>query len=139
MIINENSKVTDKMAGYPKPIQKQLLLLRQLIFKTAQKIESDEPLDETLKWGEPSYVTKHGSTIRIDWKATAPGQISMYFHCRTKLLDTFKELYGDQLEFASNRAIVLPCHEKIPTTALKHCVELALTYHRVKHLPLLGA
>ena len=138
MIIKENSKVTDKISSYPKSVQKQLLKLRQLIIRTAQKIESNEPLVETLKWGEPSYLTKQGSTIRIDWKATSPDQVSMYFHCRTKLVDTYKELYGDQLKFASNRAIVLPCNEKIPTQALKHCVELALTYHRIKHLPLLG-
>ena len=59
------------------------------------------------EWGEPSYLVKGGSTIRMDWKKANPEQYAMYFHCKTKLVDTFKELYQDVFKFEGNRAIIL--------------------------------
>ena len=63
----------------------------------------------------------------------------MYFNCNTSLVDTFRELYGDVFMFEGNRAIVFGEADEIPVAELKHCISLALTYHRVKRLPLLGA
>ncbi len=40
--------------------------------------------------------------------------------------------------FEGKRAIVFRESDELPVEQLKHCVSLALTYHRVKHLPLLG-
>ncbi|MFT5337424.1 MAG: hypothetical protein ACI9YL_001426 [Luteibaculaceae bacterium] len=40
-------------------------LLRQLIRATVPEIEGVNSLEETLKWGEPSYLTKYGSTLRM--------------------------------------------------------------------------
>ena len=43
--------------------------LRQLIFDVAAKTKDVGQLEETLKWGEPAYLTsesKSGSLIRID-------------------------------------------------------------------------
>ncbi len=54
---------------YPKPIKAKLLALRRLIFDTAKTTSGVGALEETLKWGQPSYLTtetKSGSTIRID-------------------------------------------------------------------------
>jgi len=62
----------------------------------------------------------------------------MYFHCKTKLVDTFKELYRDILKFEGNRAIIFDMKDKIPVNELKHSIELSLTYHQRKNLPLLG-
>ena len=71
--------------------------LRQLILETASEAEGVLPIEKTLKWGEPSSLTNTGSTIRIDWKESSPKQYAMFFHCKTKLIDTFKELYGNVL------------------------------------------
>jgi len=87
-------------------MRNKLLFLRQLILDTAAELDAVGAVEETLKWGEPSYITKSGSTIRIDWKRSNPKQYAMYFHCKTKLVDTFKELYRDQFKFEGNRAIV---------------------------------
>ena len=135
----ENPKVTEIIQEYPGAVQQRLLYLRKLILDTASETEGVSRLEETLKWGEPSYTAKGGSTIRIDWKKATPGQYAMYFICTTSLVDTFRMIYGDQLIFEGNRAIVFPLDMDIPVKALKHCITLALTYHRVKHLPLLGA
>ena len=135
----ENATVEAVFANYPTEIKNEMMALRQLILDTASETEGVSALEETLKWGEPSYLTKGSSTIRIDWKPSSPNEYAMYFNCQSKLVDTFKELYHDTLSFDGNRAIVLNAGAGIPVDELKHCVSLALTYHRIKHLPLLGA
>jgi len=134
----ENSEVLKVFKNYPQPVRQKLLFLRQLVLDTASETEGVDKLEETLKWGEPSYLTNSGSTIRMDWKKVKPNQYTMYFHCRTKLVDTFKELYRDTFKFEGNRAIVFDEDDKIPIEELKHCIALSLTYHNRKHLPMLG-
>ena len=134
----ENSQVSAIFDRYPQDIQDKLLHLRSLIFEAADEIENLGLIEETTKWGEPSYISKHGSTIRVDWKDKEPDQYSMYFHCKTKLVDTFKEIYGDVFKFEGNRAIIFLVNDVVPAEELKHCIALSLNYHRIKHLPLLG-
>ena len=133
-----NLEVKKVFNTYPNNIRVKMMLLRQLVLDTAAEIDGVKSIEETLKWGEPSYITKHGSTVRMDWKKSKPDQYAMYFHCKTKLVDTFKELYKDQLKFESNRAIVFNINDKIPVNELKHCISLSFTYHTIKHLPMLG-
>ena len=127
-----------KINSYPKSVQSYLFELRSLVLTTAKTLNLGE-VEESLKWGEPSYSVKGGSPIRIDWKPKSPNCIYLFFVCSTKLVDTFKELYGDELIFEGNRAIVLNMSERLPIDGLRHCIELALNYEKVKHLPLLGA
>jgi hypothetical protein len=109
-----------------------LLALRRLIFETAQTTGGVGALQETLKWGQPSYLTPQtnsGSTIRIDQVKSAAGRYAVYFHCQTNLVETFRELYPTQLRFEGNRSIVLDVKDELPRAELRHCVALALTYH----------
>lgn len=133
-----NPKIQEKLHTYPPLAQQKLLELRTLIIES---IESNDlgDVEETLKWNEPSYLVKGGSTIRIDWKPKTPDQYSMFFNCNTKLVDTYRELYADVLSFEGNRAIVLNLNEPLPIDAIRHCIELALRYKSIRHLPLLGA
>lgn len=134
----KNKDVATIFDAYPPAIRKKMLFLRELVFSTAEDIIEIGEVEETTKWGEPSYMAKGGSTVRMDWKSKNPTQYALYFHCQTKLVDTFKELYRDILKFEGNRAIVFDTNDEIPVTALKHCIELSLTYHHRKHLPMLG-
>lgn len=134
----QNPEVAAVFARYPEAMRKNLMFLRQLVLDVASETEGVSKLEETLKWGEPSFVTKSGSTIRIDWKKVQPNQYALYFHCKTKLIDTFKEVYSDKFTFEGNRAIVFNAGDEIPIEELKHCIALALTYHSRKHLPMLG-
>lgn len=104
----------------------------------AAEIDGLEKLEETLKWGEPSYLTKHGSTIRMNWKKKNPEQFAIYFKCTSQLVPTFKIIYKNKFKFEGNRAIVFKLTDKIPDAELKHCISMALTYHKIKHLPFLG-
>lgn len=134
----DNPEVAAVFAQYPEAIRKKLLTLRQLILNTASEMEPPDSLEETLKWGEPAYLCKTGSTIRMGWKSATPDQYYLYFHCKTKLIETFKSLYFDEFRFESNRAIVFHSTDQPDLAALKHCIALALNYHRIKHLPMLG-
>tara|TARA_R110002050_G_scaffold295079_1_gene453533 strand:+ start:1869 stop:2300 length:432 start_codon:yes stop_codon:yes gene_type:complete len=134
-----NSKVATVFNKYPKHVKKQMLHLRQLVLEAASKIEGLDTLEETLKWGEPSYIAKHGSTIRMDWKERYPEQYALYFQCTSRLVSTYKTIYKNEFQFEGNRAIIFNLDDKIPETELKHCLLLALTYHKRKHLPLMGA
>ncbi len=133
-----NPKVEDVFNNYPKSVQQQMLYLRELVLSVASEIDELEVIDETLKWGEPSYLTKHRSTVRMDWKEKNPEQYAVYFKCSTSLVPTFKTIYKDKFKFEGKRAIVFKLNDKIPKAELKHCISMALRYHKIKHLPLLG-
>ena len=109
-----------------------LLNLRALIFETAAMTDGVGKLTETLKWGQPAYLTdasKSGSTIRIDRVKDSQHQIALYVHCQTSLILQFKDYYGDALTVKGQRAIIFDAGEPLPETMLEHCVSLALTYH----------
>lgn len=133
-----NPEVKEKFDAYPDEIKSKLLAIRAAIFEVAEKEKIGE-ITETLKWGEPSYVSKKGSAIRMDWKPKSPDQFSVFFNCNTKLVDTFKEVHKDSFKFVGNREIVFSGTDRIPFQELKECISMALRYHQIKHLPLLGA
>ena len=108
---------------YRGEIKLKLLKLRKLIIDSAIEIDGIQQLEETLKWGEHSYLTKKGSTIRIDWKPRTPNQYAIYFKCTSKLVETFKTVFKDQFNFEGNRAILFQLDESVPEKELKTCIK----------------
>lgn len=128
-----NAEVAAIFDGYPASARKKLLALRELIFRTAAATPGVGELEETLKWGEPAYLTtksKSGSTVRIAWKRARPDEYAMYFNCQTTLVDTFRTVLAGELRFEGNRGVVFGTAEKLPADAVAFCVAAALTYHR---------
>ena len=123
---------------YPDIVRQQMLDLRGLIIETAQETEAITTLEEALRWGEPSYLTNIGSTIRMDWKQKTTDQYALYFQCTSKLIETFRALFKNTFDFEGKRAIVFKLEDKVPMDELKYCIRAALIYHKVKHLPTLG-
>lgn len=124
--------VRKTFAAYPKNLRAKLEALRRLILETAAATPGVGAIEETLKWGQPSYLTSKsgsGSTIRIDAMKARSDQYAMFFHCQTDLVATFRELYPNQFAFSGNRRIVFGTADKIDKKALCHCIALALTYH----------
>lgn len=132
-----NKEVKNTFDKYPENARAKLFEIRELVFQIASELGLGE-VDETLKWGEPSYSVRTGSPFRIDWKLKSPNNYYLFFNCQTKLVDTFRELYGEQLHFQGNRAIVLCLSTSLPKATIKSCLMLALTYKQRKGLPLLG-
>lgn len=129
-----DASVACVFGSYPEPICRRLLHIRELIFEAASE-QSVGRVDETLKWGQPSYLTpetRSGSTIRIDALKFDPRRYAVYFHCQTDLVETFRRLYPDCFAFEGNRALHFSAADELPESELKHCLSLALTYHRRK-------
>ena len=129
-------EVAATYASYPVSLRKHLLALRELVLDVGAKTPGVGPLEETLKWGEPAFVTaqsKNGSTVRIAWKKSRPTQYAMYFNCQTMLVDSFKTMFPTAFRFEGNRALVFDEHDKVPVEALRICVAMALTYHTKSH------
>lgn len=138
MKLKTDPKVETVFNNYPDHVKEKMHVLRKLVIETAKETECISELHETLKWGEPSFVTKIGSTLRMDWKAKTPDRYALYFQCTSRLVPTFKLIFKEQFYFEGNRAIVLALDQKIPVETLKECIKASLTYHKVKHLITLG-
>jgi hypothetical protein len=122
--------------SYPPALRKKLLALRQLVLDTAASTEGVGAIDETLKWGEPAYVTvnKKGSTVRIDRKKNQD-RYAIYFNCNTTLVDTFRSMFPHSFSFEGNRAMVFDVGDTLPKEELAFCIGMALTYHHKTHAP----
>jgi hypothetical protein len=129
-----NPAVRAKFEAYPPVPRKRLLALRELIFRVAAATPGVDLVEESLKWGEPSYTTRNkaGSPFRMDWKARAPDEFAMYFHCQTDLVEMFRTMFPNDFRFEGNRALVLALGHKVPADELAVCISAALTYHRNK-------
>lgn len=62
----------------------------------------------------------------------------MYFQCTSRLVDTFRLVFGHKFQYEGKRAIIFQLNQEIPELELKECVKAALTYHTVKELITLG-
>lgn len=121
--------------AYPDPARTLLLTLRDLIYETAASLPGAGRVTETLKWGEPAYLTeapKSGTTIRLAWSPKRPDTAGLFVNCQTTLLDEWRELYGSELDLVGNREIRLHPGAPLPAAPLRHCIAMALTYHQRK-------
>lgn len=119
--------------SYLPAFQKPLLKIRHWVFEVASNSSQIGEITETLKWGQPSYLTtktKSGTTLRMDWYDDE--HVALFFHCQTTLIESFRSRFGDELLFSKNRAILFQVNKKLPEQAIKHCIEAALTYHANK-------
>lgn len=138
LILKTNPKVNEVFANYPDTVWDKMQFLKELVIETAEETEGINEMEITLKWGEPSFVTKKGSTLRMDWKEKTPDQYAMYFQCTSRLVETFRMVFAHKFQYEGNRAIVFQLNQKILELELKECIKASLTYHNVKHMMTLG-
>ena len=118
----------------PRPARMRLLRLRRIIFDAARASDVGE-IEESLKWGQPAYRPKAprvGTTIRLGWSESDPGQVTLYVHCQTRLLDMFRERFPTEFRYDGNRAVHLPVTGPLPEAAVHRIAAMALCYHRDK-------
>lgn len=126
----QSKAVANRFAAYSDSMRDRLLALRALILETAANTDGVGSIEETLKWNEPAYIAKTGTTIRINAHKQSETEYALYVHCQTDLLDRYRTLYSDILRFEGNRAILLKNDEALPIDALRHCIAMALLYHQ---------
>ncbi len=107
--------------------------LRRMVYAVASSTDGVGEIAETLKWGQPSYLTPSGSgtTVRIDRVKDDPSKVAVFVHCQTHLIDTFREMQPG-LDYDGNRAIRFSATAPLPEAPLRHFLALALTYHARK-------
>ncbi|UVC07218.1 DUF1801 domain-containing protein [Rhizobium sp. TH2] len=118
--------------AFPPEVRHRLAEIRAMILGVAADHPRVGAITETLKWGEPAYLTKatgSGSTIRLGWPRKTPDRAAIYFICHTTLVDTFRERFGGMFEYETNRAVLLPVTGKIDRAPLEFMLSMALTYH----------
>lgn len=118
----------------PEHVQPVLFEIRSLILEVADSVAAG-PLEETLKWGEPAYLTtvsKSGTTIRLGASKGAVARGVVYFNCKTSLIDSFRERFPEAFSYEGKRALLLPDRPDWSRPALSICLAEALTYHRRK-------
>jgi hypothetical protein len=130
-----SAPVAEALSRFPEPVRARLPEIRETIFAVAAETEAVGPLTETLKWGEPAYLTeasKSGTTIRLGVTRSAPEECAVLFNCKTTLVETFRIHFADTFAFEGNRALLVPTAGPLPREPLMLCLRAALTYHRRK-------
>lgn len=116
--------------AFPASARAGLLEMRDLIFDVAAETEGVGALQETLKWGQPAYLTpetKSGSTIRLG--APKDGGLALYAHCQTTIISDFRGLFPDEFTYEGNRAVRFAEGDDLKPRALSLLIKSALTYH----------
>ena len=125
-------KVAAKFKAYPPDVRARLMALRETIFEVAAVTPGVGVLTETLKWGQPRYLTGEtgsGTTVRIDRLNGDGGGYAVYFHCQSGLVGQFRELCPEAFAYKGKRAILFGLGTQAPARELRHCIALALTHH----------
>ncbi len=121
--------VSDAFAGFPNAERKALLKIRALIFDVAQQTPKIGKITESLRWGQPAYLTldsKSGSTIRLG--VLKAGGFAVFTHCQTTIMSDFR-IIAPELDFDGNRAVRFTKNMPLPMDKLKILVHRALSYH----------
>lgn len=121
--------VAEAFARFPCAARERLLEARRQVFVAAVDDPRVGTLTETLKWGEPAYLTgtsRSGSTLRLGL-AGKPAEAALLLNCRTGLVEEIRARYGDLFRYAGTRGVLLS--DAVPPEAVRHCAALALTWH----------
>ncbi len=122
--------VAKAFAAIDAPHRERLMALRALIYEIAATEPQVGQLTETLKWGQPSYLTeetKSGTTIRLG--CPKDGGVAVYVHCQTSILSDVQALFPKDAAYDGNRGLHVPLQGSLPRAPLEMLIRRALTYH----------
>ncbi|MEM1065865.1 MAG: DUF1801 domain-containing protein [Pseudomonadota bacterium] len=120
--------VAAAFAAFPDSARAGLLRLRALIFDLAAETPAVGPLQETLKWGQPAYLTpetRAGSTVRLG--VPKGGGFALYVHCQTTIVSEFRQVFPTDFAYDGNRGVLF--EKDPPPNAIAPLIRRALTYH----------
>ncbi len=127
----KNSKNTQ----HPHHLKSRLAEVRNLILTLAKMTNDVGEIEESLKWGQKSFVPKpkngrpkSGTPIRIDGDE-ATNTYSLYVPCSTHIISDFREIHPDIFAYHGNREIRLSLDAPLPKVELGLFITAALTYY----------
>lgn len=127
-----SAALQSRIATWPETAQQRLWQCRALFLAVAEAAAVG-PLDETLKWGQPSWrpvKPRTGSTLRMDWNPKFPDKVSLFVDCKTDLAARMREIYPDLPVNDGRRHLAIDLAAPLPEQAISHLAEMTLTYHR---------
>lgn len=119
--------VQSVIAKFPEDTQAGVLRLRTLIYEVAVATPGVGLIEETLKWGQPAYVARHGSTLRIGHHRQAC--FALFAHCQTNIIAAYAQAFPGWDRLDGNRAVLFDTPRQIEPTRLSKLIAHALTYH----------
>jgi hypothetical protein len=125
-----NDKVAAAYAAFPPEIQSMAMTLRDLVFDVAKDTPEAGEIEETLKWGQPAYLTpqtKSGSTLRIG--PAKGGGIGLFAHCGTTIISSYANTFPNTDKIEGNRAVIFTHADDIAPERLRLLIRHGLTYH----------
>lgn len=130
----EDLSVAATFKAFPQHVRSKLLRIRQLILEVAARTEGVGDIEETLKWGVPSYLTstsRSGTTIRLAPSSNGE-EYGLYVHCQTSLVQDFKKLHPKAFRYSGSRALLIAMADEFDKEFLEEFIVAALTYHQRK-------
>ncbi len=106
-----------------------LLQLREMIFDTALARPDISDIEESLRWGQPAYLTpktKAGTTIRLGVPKTA--RFALFVHCQSRLIPEYLAAYPMWDRLDGTRAVLFDHAAEIDPLRHGWLIEQALTY-----------
>ncbi len=125
----QDEKIKAAFLNFDRAARSSLLAARHLILSMTDKLDRVSSIEESLKWGQPSYapVPKTGTPIRLG--VTKTGAPTMFVHCQTTLVSDLEADNAHGLKTIDNRAVLLPSGDLADHPGLLNFVRLAFTYH----------
>jgi len=116
--------------AFPGSAREGLLCLRDLIFEEAWNLPQIGRVEETLKWGQPAYLTpdvRAASTLRLG--VPKAGGFALFAHCQTTIISSFAANFSGLDRIDGNRAILFDDPSQIAPARHGILIRHALTYH----------
>ncbi|WP_164660736.1 DUF1801 domain-containing protein [Tropicibacter sp. Alg240-R139] len=123
-----NDQVAAAFAAIPSKPRAGLLRLRGLIFDVACELPSVPQVEETLKWGQPAYLTPKGSTIRLG--VPKAGGFALFVHCQSRLIPDYETAFPKTDRIDGTRAVLFEDTGQIDDGRHGWLIARALTYHQ---------
>lgn len=113
----------------PDAAKEGMLCLRELIFEVAGGLPEIGDVTETLRWGQPSYVTSRraGASLRLGVPKT--GGFALYTHCQTSLIADFSTAFPNADKVEGTRAIHFDDVSQVDAARHGMLIRAILTYH----------
>ena len=105
-------------------------MLRDLILQVAGETPEVGRLEETLKWGQPSFTTpdtRSGSTLRIGM--TKAGDVGLFAHCGTTIISDYAAAFPGLDRIDGKRGVLFADKAEIAPDRLRFLIRHGLTYH----------
>ncbi|MGH1413840.1 MAG: DUF1801 domain-containing protein [Pelagimonas sp.] len=125
------AQVAAAFDAFPAGVRPELVALRTLILDVAADTPGVGAIEETLKWGQPSYhtaQTKSGTPLRLG--VPKSGGSGLFVHCQTRLISDFQAQFPNGFRYDGTRALLFDQGAKVPKAPLGLFISRALTYHQ---------